>query len=72
MFAADLAARVRRLDQHSRLLALEISIVTKADDPMLYLERRAYLDALHATARGVDRPVLMVPVPQSAHFPASA
>lgn len=54
MTAADLAARVRRLDQLSRGLSLEISTVSKADDPMLYLERRAYLDALHATVRGVE------------------
>ena len=41
MTAADLAARVRRLDQLSRGLALEISNVSKPEDPMLYLERRA-------------------------------
>ena len=38
----------------SRGIALQISIVSKADDPILYLERRAYLDALHATLRGVE------------------
>ena len=54
MSAADIAARVRRLDQLSRGIALEISVVAKADDPMLYLERRAYLDALLATVRGVE------------------
>ena len=54
MSAADIVARVRRLDQLSRGLALEISTLSKADDPMLYLERRAYLDALHATVRGVE------------------
>ena len=35
--------RVRRLDQLSRGLMLEIVQVEKADDPKLYLERRAYL-----------------------------
>jgi hypothetical protein len=54
MSAANVAARVGRLDQLSRGLALEISNVSKADDPMLYLERRAYLDALLATVRGVE------------------
>ena len=54
MNAAAIAARVRRLDQLSLGLAREISIVDKANDPMLYLERRAYLDALHATVRGVE------------------
>ena len=54
MNAAAIAARIRRLDQLSRGIAREISIVDKADDPLLYLERRAYLDALLATVRGVE------------------
>ena len=54
MRAADIAARVGRLDNLSRGIALETSIVSKADDPLLYLERRAYLDALHAMVRGVE------------------
>jgi hypothetical protein len=54
MNAADIKARVQRLDQLSRGLAREISTINKADDPMLYLERRAYLDALLATVRGVE------------------
>jgi len=37
MPAAALAARSRRFDPPSRGLALEISTVSKADDPMLYL-----------------------------------
>ena len=54
MTTAAIAARVRCLNQLSLGLAREISIVDKADDPMLYLERRAYLDALLATVRGVE------------------
>ena len=54
MNAAAISARVRRLDQLYRGLAREIIIVDTADDPMLYLERRAYLDALLATVRGVE------------------
>jgi hypothetical protein len=52
MSAADIVARVRRLEQLALGIAREIQLVAKADDPMLYLERRAYLDALHATVRG--------------------
>jgi hypothetical protein len=54
MNAADIKARVQRLDQLCLGLAREISIVDKADDPMLYLERRAYPNALLATVRGVE------------------
>ena len=54
MSAADLAARVRLLDQLSRSLALEISRVEKADDPMLYLERKKYLSAMRRLLAGVE------------------
>ena len=54
MSAADISARVRRLDQLSRGLAREISIVAKADDPLLYLERQQYLDARRKTQAGVE------------------
>ena len=46
MNAADIVARVRRLDQLSRGLAKEIQLVEKADDPMLYVERMEYLAAI--------------------------
>jgi hypothetical protein len=52
MNAADIEARVRRLDRLSRGIALKISIVSKAEDPVL--ERRAYHGALHATVRGLE------------------
>jgi hypothetical protein len=51
---ADLTARFRRLDQLSRGLARELTIIRKADDPMLYLERRAYLMAMHDALCGVE------------------
>jgi hypothetical protein len=54
MNAADLAARVRRLDQLSRGIALEISIASKANDPLLYLERQAYLANLRGMLGGVE------------------
>jgi hypothetical protein len=45
---------MRPLDQLSRGLGLELTIIQKADDPMLYLERRAYLMAMHAALSGVE------------------
>jgi hypothetical protein len=54
MTAADISARVRRLDQLSRGPALEISIVTKADDPMLYVERQTYLAAMRRALDGTE------------------
>jgi len=54
MSAADIAARVRRLDRLSRGISLEISIVSKANDPLLYLERQAYLANLRGMLGGVE------------------
>jgi len=54
MNAAALSARERRLDQLSRGIALEISVVAKADDPLLYLERQAYLAGLREMLGGVE------------------
>ena len=54
MNVAAISARVRRLDQLSRGLAREISIVDKADDPMLYLERQAYLAGLRGMHGGIE------------------
>jgi hypothetical protein len=50
---ADLSARVRRLEQLARGLAREQTIIRKADNPMLYLERKAYRTALYAALSGV-------------------
>jgi hypothetical protein len=50
---ATLTARVRRLDQLSRGLARELVNVRKGDDPMLYLERKAYLSALGSALEGI-------------------
>jgi len=40
-------ARVVRLDELTRALCKEIVVIRDAQDPLLYLERRRYLDALH-------------------------
>jgi len=54
MSTADIVARVRRLDQLSRGLAKEIQLIEKADDPMLYVERRDYLAAMRQLRAGVE------------------
>lgn len=54
MNLSDLSRRVRRLDALSRGLALEISLVRQANDPMLYVERKAYLSAMHDALDGID------------------
>ena len=54
MTTADIVARVKRLDQLSRGLAKEIQLVEKADDPMLYVERREYLTAMRKVQEGVE------------------
>jgi hypothetical protein len=51
---ADLKARVRRLDELTRGLAREVAIWKQADDPLLYLERRAYLKAIQDALAGVE------------------
>jgi hypothetical protein len=54
MSAADISARLRRLDELTRGLALELHNVGKADDPMLYVERREYLTAMRRVQAGVE------------------
>jgi hypothetical protein len=54
MSAADIAARVRRLDQLSRGLMKEISQVAKADDPLLHVERCEYLTAMRQALSGIE------------------
>jgi hypothetical protein len=50
----QIGARVERLDQLSRGLAREISLIREANDPMLYLERKAYLAALGDALEGIE------------------
>ena len=54
MNLADLAARVRRLDQLARGLAKEVAIWKECNDPLLYLERKAYLTAIQDALAGVE------------------
>ena len=51
---ADVAARVKRLDQLTRGLAKEVVIWDQHDDPLLFVERRAYLTAIRDALSGVE------------------
>lgn len=50
----DLRARVCRLDQLARGLAKEISLWRSCNDPLLYLERRAYVGGIQDALAGVE------------------
>jgi hypothetical protein len=52
--ASDLRARIRRLDELTRGLMKEVVHVEDAQDPLLYLERRAYLAALREAVGGLE------------------
>ena len=57
MNLADLIARIRRLDQLARGLAKEVTLWKECNDPLLYLERKAYLTALQNGLAGLDDPI---------------
>jgi hypothetical protein len=50
----DLRARVHRLDELARGLAKEVSLWKGGNDPLLYLERKAYLGAIQDALAGVE------------------
>jgi hypothetical protein len=50
----DLEARLARLEELSRGLAKERVIISEGNDPLLYLERKAYLSALADILAGVE------------------
>lgn len=50
----DLRARIARLDQLGRGLAKEVTIWRQGNDPLLYLERKAYLGAIQDALAGVE------------------
>jgi hypothetical protein len=54
MNLADLTARVQRLDQLMRGLAKEVALWKEGNDPLLYVERRAYLTAIQDALAGVE------------------
>jgi hypothetical protein len=50
----DLKARVCRLDDLARGLAKEVALWKGGNDPLLYLERKAYLGAIQDALAGVE------------------
>ncbi len=54
MNLADLTARVHRLDQLARGLAKEVTLWKGSNDPLLYLERKAYKGAIQDALAGVE------------------
>jgi hypothetical protein len=51
---SNLAARVQRLEAMSRGLTLECQVIGRGDDPLLYLERKAYLAAVRVAISGLE------------------
>jgi hypothetical protein len=47
-------ARVDRLDKLARGLAKELTLIRQADDPLLHVEQKGYLDALGRVRSGVE------------------
>ena len=54
MNLADLKARECRLDELARGLAKEVTLWKACNDPLLYLERKAYLNAIQDALKGVE------------------
>lgn len=55
MNRADLEVRVRRLDELARGLAKEVALWKDGSDPLLYLERKAYLNAIMDALSGMEQ-----------------
>ena len=54
MNLADLARRIRRLNELTRGLAREVTLWKACNDPLLYLERKAYLSAIQNALAGIE------------------
>jgi hypothetical protein len=54
MTLQHIAARIRRLDSLFLGLNREVALIAKGDDPLLYLERQAYLRALWSTTPALE------------------
>jgi hypothetical protein len=54
MGAEQVLARIDRLDRLMLGLMAERDVIGKGQDPLLYLERRAYRAALGAAVRGLE------------------
>jgi hypothetical protein len=54
MTVDNLAARARRLGRLAMGLMREVVLIRQADDPLLYLERLAYVEALRGAVDGLE------------------
>ena len=54
MDVSGIRARHASLDQLSRGLAKEVVVIRDGEDPLLYLERKAYLNALQDALSAVE------------------
>jgi hypothetical protein len=50
----DLTARIQRFDVLARGLAKEVTLWKQSNDPLQYLERKAYLRAVQNALAGVE------------------
>jgi hypothetical protein len=50
----DLTGRIQRLDALARGFAKEVTLVKQSHGPLLYLERKAYLEAIQDALAGVE------------------
>ena len=50
----DVLARVCRLDELARGLAKEVALWKEGNDPLLYLERKSYLNGIQDALAGVE------------------
>jgi hypothetical protein len=55
-----IGARIKRLDALFLGLQREVSLIAKGDDPLLDLERQAYLRGLHCAASGLENARVML------------
>ena len=54
MTVQHLAARIRRLERLFIGLSKEQALIRQGDDPLLYLERQDYLQALQGAIAGLE------------------
>jgi len=52
--AEEVSARVRRLEELTRGLSKEVAIWKEGNDPLLYLERKSYLNAIQDALAGLE------------------
>jgi hypothetical protein len=54
MNVADLLVRISRLDELARGLAKEVVLWKECNDPLLYVERKAYVNGIQDALSGLE------------------